>query len=105
MVEADIAQSSKDYYKNLSGLKQTEKDCIAILEVIRELQPICDKEISEILDRPINVVTGRRYELARKFKLIKEGVRKVYDYPIPVIHWVDINNLDYEKDIIGVDEL
>lgn len=105
MVDKDVQISSKDYYKDLQGLKQTEQDRIAILLCIRERQPICDRELEELLDRPINVITGRRYELVRKFGLVKEGVVKPYDKPKGVIHWVDAINPRYGEEIIGVDEL
>lgn len=105
MVAKDVQDTSKDFYKHLDGLKQTEQDRIAILGVIREHQPVCDKEIQEILDRPINVINGRRYELVRKFGLVKEGPRKIYDGARPVIHWVDAKNPSYGEEIIGVDDL
>jgi len=90
MDKIGIRQTSLEAYKAIKpklGARQKE-----VFDVLDEAaKPLTDKELSEILDRPINTVTPRRNELVKKGLIVEAEKRLCTITGSKAIAW-KINN-------------
>lgn len=88
MMQTQMQFTSTNAYHKLENIGRKQRDCLRVIGVYGEAS---NYDIAQILDRPVNQVTGRVKEL-RELNLVEEAYRDVH--PVTnrrVIYW-KINN-------------
>lgn len=75
--------SSLEAYSKIKKLGHKE---LQVLGVILRYGAVSNQEIADLLEWPVNRVTGRTFELREK-GFVTEAYRDVYNGNVRVIHW------------------
>ncbi|ASR77169.1 helix-turn-helix DNA binding domain protein [Mycobacterium phage MyraDee] len=76
--------SIESYYKSLDSIPETERDVFRALSILGAL---CNREISDLIDRPINEVTPVVFRLRERGLVIESHRAKYAPTNRRVIYW------------------